>query len=172
MVKLEKILSETDIISRVKEIAKKISLDYNDKQLILIGILKGSFIFLADLIRNITIPVKIDFIGISSYESGTTSTGKIKITKELGIDIKDQDILIVEDIIDTGLTLNFLINYLKTFQPASIKICTHIDKCERREADVPIDYTCHSINKGFLVGYGLDYCENFRHLPDIYHLKS
>lgn len=168
---LEKVLSEEEIRNKVQGVARTISSDYKDKNLILIGILKGSFIFLADLVRNITIPVKIDFIGASSYGSDTTTSGTIKITKDLNIDIKNQDIMIIEDIVDTGLTLNFLVDYLKTFQPASIKICTHIDKCERRETKIKIDYTCHSINKGFLVGYGLDCNEHYRNLPDIYHLK-
>ena len=171
MIELIKILSKGEINKRIKRVAAQISTDYADKDLILIGILKGSFIFTADLIREITIPVKVDFIGTASYHDGTSPSDKIEITKKLNIDIKQKDVLIVEDIIDTGRTLSFLKNYLNDFQPASIRLCTHIIKHERREIGMEIDYYCHSIEKGFLVGYGLDYDEAYRNLPEIYHLK-
>ena len=170
MIELKKILSKEEIDKQIERVAAQISSDYADKELILIGILKGSFIFIADLIRHITIPVKVDFIGASSYQDGTSPSDKITITKKLDIDIKQKDVLIVEDIIDTGRTLSFLINYLNGFQPATIKVCTHIVKHERREIDMEIDYYCH-IAQGFLVGYGLDYNEDHRLLNDIYHLE-
>ena len=171
MTELIKILSKGEINKQIERVAAQISFDYAEKDLILIGILKGSFIFTADLIRQITIPVKVDFIGAASYHDGTSPSDKIKITKKLNINIKQKDVLIVEDIIDTGRTLSFLTNYLNGFEPASIKLCTHIIKHERREIGMKIDYYCHSIDQGFLVGYGLDYDEAYRNLPEIYHLK-
>jgi len=165
------VLTKDDIDKRVNAIAHKISLDYKDRELVLIGVLKGAFIFLSDLIQSLTIPVKVDFVGASSYSSGTSSAGNIRLTKDVDIDLKNKDILIVEDIVDTGLTLSYIVDYLKSFNPKTIKICTLIDKHERREAKINIDYVCHVYEKGFLVGYGLDYLEDYRDLPGIYHLK-
>jgi len=161
-----------DTIDRiVAEIACRISNDYKDSELVLIGILKGAFVFMSDLMRRLTIPVKVDFICASSYGSGTSTSGNIKLTKELGIDIYNKDVLIVEDIIDTGLTLAHLIEYLKSFGPKSLGVCAMLDKRERRRADIKIDYSGCVVEEGFLVGYGLDYAENYRNLPEIYHLK-
>lgn len=165
------VLGKNDIDKIVAEVAQKISTDYQHKELILIGVLKGSFIFLADLMRHLTIDAKVDFLGTSSYGSGTCSCEVITITKEIRIDICDKDVLIVEDIIDTGLTLNFIIDYLRSFGPKSVKICTLLNKTERRKTSAAIDYVGHDVDSGFLVGYGLDYDEKYRNLPDIYHLK-
>ena len=165
------VLTKEDIETQIRHIAGVISDDYRDRDLILIGILKGAFIFLSDLIRQLSIPVKVDFMCASSYGSGTASSGRIKLTKDVDIDIKNKDVLIVEDIVDTGLTLSYLVNYLKSSGAASVRICALIDKRERRETKVTVDYACHTVEKGFLVGYGLDYAEFYRNLPEVYHLK-
>ena len=172
MAELIPVLNEDEIKKLVADVAQKISDDYKDSELVLIGVLKGAFVFMSDLIRKITIPVKIDFVGISSYGSNTISSGKINLTRDIEIDIKNKDVLIVEDLVDTGLTLKYLINYLKSFDPKSVKICTLLDKYERRETDIEVAYPCHRIEKGFVVGYGIDYAENYRNLPAIYHLKQ
>jgi len=171
MQELVPVLTEEEIEKTIIRIAQSISLDYKDCDLILIGVLKGSFIFLSDLVRNLSIPVKIDFIRVSSYDNGTSSSGNIKFINDVGIEIKGKDILVIEDIIDTGFTLEYIINHLKKSEPASIKVCTLIDKLERRKTDIKIDYSGHITKEGFLVGYGLDYAENFRNLPGIFHLK-
>ncbi|WP_435550292.1 hypoxanthine phosphoribosyltransferase [Desulfobacterium sp. N47] len=162
-----------DVINmKVAEVARRISSDYRDSELVLVGVLKGAFVFMSDLMRCLTIPVEVDFVCTSSYGSDTRSSGKINMSKELSIDIKDKDVLIVEDIVDTGITLDFLVKYLKFFGPKSIKICAMLDKRERREIDIKTDYSCcHVVESGFLVGYGLDYAEKYRNLPEIYQLK-
>jgi hypoxanthine phosphoribosyltransferase len=165
------VLTKEDIESQIRHVASVISDDYRDRDLILIGILKGAFIFLSDLVRQLSIPVKVDFICASSYGHATASSGRIKLSKDVDIDIKNKDVLIVEDIVDTGLTLSFLVDYLKSSGAASVRICALIDKRERRETDVTVDYVCHTVDKGFLVGYGLDYAEFYRNLPEVYHLK-
>ena len=166
------VLTKEEIDKVVSEIARRISSDYKGCDLILVGVLKGAFIFLSDLIRQLTIPVKIDFAGLSSYGTQTSTSGSIHLTKDIEIDIKNKDVLIIEDIIDTGLSLTYLVDHIKTFNPKSVKICALIDKRERRKADINIDYVGHVIEKGFLVGYGLDYAEKFRNLPEVYHLKT
>jgi hypoxanthine phosphoribosyltransferase len=171
MRELATVLTKDAIQKKVFELALKISDDYKGKDLVLVGILKGAFVFMSDLMRCLTVPVKLDFVCASSYGNGTSTSGSIRLTKEIGIDIKGKDLLVVEDIVDTGLTLAYLIDYLKSFGPASIKICAMIDKRERRSAEIHIDYSCHVVEEGFLVGYGLDYAEEFRNLPEIYHLK-
>ncbi|MBU1052965.1 MAG: hypoxanthine phosphoribosyltransferase [Proteobacteria bacterium] len=165
------LLKKDVIYMRVAEVARKISADYKDSELVLVGILKGAFVFMSDLMRCLTIPVEVDFIGTSSYGSDTNSSGKINLTKQLDINIKNKNVLIIEDIVDTGSTLVYLINYLKSFAPKSIKICALLDKHERRKADIKVDYSCYVIESGFLVGYGLDYAEKYRNLPEIYQLK-
>lgn len=165
------VLGKDEIDKRVSVVAEKISTDYWDHDLVLVGVLNGAFVFLSDLIRRISIPVKIDFLGASSYGSNTFSSGNIHLTKELEIDIREKDVLVIEDIVDTGLTLLHIIDYLKSFGPQTIKVCSLLDKRERRRADVKVDYACHVIQNGFCVGYGLDYAGDYRNLPDIYHLK-
>ena len=136
-----------------------------------VGVLKGAFIFLSDLIRKISIPVKVDFIGASSYGPETFSSENIQLTKKLEVDIKDKDVLVIEDIVDTGLTLAYMVDYLNSFSPRSVKTCALIDKHEQRKIQLKLDYVCHRLEKGFCVGYGLDYDGHYRNLPEIYHLK-
>ena len=171
MPELVPVLSKNDIDSLVKQVAHRISTDYRNKDLILIGVLKGVFVFLSDLVRCLEIPVQIDFIRVFSYCSEMSSCGEIHLTKDIEVDIKDKNVLIVEDIVDTGLTLKYLIDYLRSYRPKTIKVCVFIDKHERREADISVDYSCYDAAKGFLVGYGLDYNEDYRYLSGIYHLK-
>lgn len=169
--KLTPVLTHEEIQKIVAALGERISADYSGRELVLLGILKGSFIFLADLARHISIPVIIDFIGASSYGDQSYSTGRVRMTKPIEINIENKHVVIVEDIIDTGLTLVSLIDFLKTLKPKSIKISAFIDKRERREAAVVVDYAGYVVEKGFLVGYGLDYAENFRNLPGIYHVE-
>ena len=171
MSELVPVLSKNDIDGLVTQVARRISTDYRNHDLVLIGVLKGVFVFLSDLVRHLDIPVQIDFIRVFSYGSDMFSSGEIHLTKDIEVDIKDKDVLIVEDIVDTGLTLKYLIDYLRSYHPKTIKVCAFIDKHERREADISIDYRCHDAAKGFLVGYGLDYNEDYRYLSGIYHLK-
>lgn len=171
MPELIPVLKREEIEAATDAIARRISSDYKGRPLVAVGVLKGAFIFLADLVRRLTIPVQVDFVKAASYGSGVTSSGKIKLTKEIDIDIAGKDVLVVEDIVDSGLTLDYLINYLKQFKPETVRVCTLLDKHERRESKVTVDYACHTIAKGFLVGYGLDFDEAYRELPAIYHLK-
>ncbi|MBW2020169.1 MAG: hypoxanthine phosphoribosyltransferase [Deltaproteobacteria bacterium] len=166
------VLSRAEIAQKVKSLAHQISKDYAEKELCIIGVLNGVFVFLADLVRELTLNVQIDFIRLASYDGGTVSSGNVRITKEIELDVKNRDVLIVEDIVDSGLTVAFLMEYLKPFYPKSIKVCTLIDKTERRQVQVPIDYVGHVIDQGFLVGYGLDFDQKYRALPEIYHLKQ
>ena len=170
MAKQELILSEQQIRNRVLELGKQISLDYRDKNLVMVGVLNGSFIFLADLVRAITIAHQIDFIRVASYGSKSKSSGKISLSKDVDLDMTGKDILLVEDIVDTGTTLQWLVNYFTGKEGSSVRTCALIDKKERREVAIKVDYTGFTLNRGFLVGYGLDYAEKYRHLPEIYHL--
>lgn len=171
MPELIPVLESVDIQRKVADIGAKISEDYTDRDLVLVGVLKGAFIFLSDLVRHIQQAVPIEFVQLSSYGSGTSSSGSVRLTRPLGMDVTGRDVLIVEDIVDTGLSLAFLIDHIKSRGARSVKACAMIDKHERREVDVPVDYVGHSVEKGFLVGYGLDYDELYRGLPGIYHLK-
>ena len=152
------------------EAGAQISRDFEGKDPIFIGVLKGCFIFMADLMRHVSIKCSMDFMAVSSY-SGTTSTGAVKINKDLSQDIGGRHIIIVEDILDSGVTLNYLKNFLMVRNPASISIVTLMDKPARRKADVYADYSCFEIPDAFVVGYGLDYNERYRNLPDIGVLK-
>lgn len=167
MPELIEVLSKSETERKVLSVAST----YKDSNLVLIGALKGSFLFLSDLTRALSIPSRIGFVGVSSYGSGTEPSGVINVTQELDLDIRGKDVIIVEDIVDTGLTLQFIIEYLQSFNPGTIKICSLIDKSERRKVDVDVDYACHKIPEGFLVGYGMDYAEDYGNLPAIYHLK-
>jgi hypoxanthine phosphoribosyltransferase len=171
MPELKPVLSQEEIEKTVSDLARQISHDYKDREVILVGVLKGAFVFLADLIRHLTIPVKIDFIRLASYGCDTSSSGTVCLTKEIEIDIGGKDVLVVEDIIDTGLSLEFLIGHLKTLKARSVRLCALIDKRERRQSDLVVDYVGRIIEKGFLVGYGLDYAEGYRHLPAVYDLQ-
>ena len=166
------VIQKQEIREAIADLAGRISADYKDRSLVCIGALKGAFIFMADLVREITIPLEIDFIGASSYGGETSTSGRIRLTKPVDISLKDKDVLVVEDIVDTGLTLGFVIDYLKTFGPASVKVCSLIDKKERRQIEIAIDYPGIAVDKGFLVGYGLDYDEQYRHLPEIFCCKG
>ena len=152
MPELSEVLSKEDIDKKVVSVAHRIMSDFKGRELVLIGVLKGSFVFLSDLARQLTIHVKIDFVSVSSYGNEASSSGRIQLNKEIEIDINHKHVLVVEDIIDTGLTMSYLIDYLKSFNPADIRICTMIDKQERRESEIRIDYACHTIKKGFIVG--------------------
>jgi len=171
MPKLIPVLTEKEIHDKVGYIAQKISQDYQHRQLVLIGVLKGAFIFLADLARQLSIPVEIDFIRYESYGNNDASSGKVRLCSDITTDIKGKDVLIVEDIIDSGLTMAELVRHLETFHPGSIGICAFIDKSERRQIDCQADYLCHTVESGFLVGYGLDYAQKYRNLPALYHLN-
>ena len=161
-------ISEEEIKSKVYEIAKRIEEDYkNEEDLLVVGILKGANIFVADLIRNINLDVNMDFMSVSSYGNGTESSGTVKIIKDLDVDIENKNVLIVEDIIDSGLTLSNLVATLKTRNPKSLKLCTLLDKPQRRTADIPVDYVGFVIEDKFIVGYGIDYAEKYRNLPYI-----
>ncbi|BCS98417.1 hypoxanthine phosphoribosyltransferase [Desulfoluna limicola] len=171
MSELIEVLSKEDIARSITEVAEVISHDYRDGNLALVCALKGAFIFMADLAREISVPVQLGFLGVSSYGKSSESSGKATVTKDLDLDVTGMDVLVVEDIVDTGLTLGFIMDYLKSRGARSVKVCTLLDKKERRAMDVQVDYACHVIPEGFLVGYGLDYAENYRNLPGIYHLK-
>jgi hypoxanthine phosphoribosyltransferase len=170
-IKKIKLFSQREIRKRIQELAQTISTDYQDQDLVLVGVLKGAFIFMSDLARHLSIPVRLDFVRLASYGSRTESQGKIRLTKGLELPIRGKHVLIIEDIVDTGLTLNFLIDYLQKKDPQSIRICALIDKRERREISVPLAYTGFPVSKGFIVGYGLDFDEQYRHLPALFHLQ-
>ncbi len=167
---LREVISPEAIGERIAEMGREISADYQGKDLVLIGILKGAFIFTADLARAMSIPVEIDFVRLASYGSSTSSSGFVRITKDIETDIRGRHVLVVEDIVDTGHTLKYLQDVLALHGPASVKICCLIDKKERREVEIAVDYVGFDVPRGFLVGYGLDYNEAYRHLPGIYHL--
>ena len=168
----EILLSEEILKEKVKEMGEKISKDYEGRELILLGILKGSVVFMSDLIKHITIPCKIDFMAVSSYGDSTKSSGIVKIIKDLDFEIKDKDILIVEDIIDSGVTLKYLMKYLGSRNPRSLEVACLLNKPERRKEDIDVKYLGFDVPDYFLVGYGLDYAEIYRNLPYIGILKE
>ncbi len=160
-------LSKEEIQAKVKELAKRIEKDYKGEEVLIVGILKGASVFCADLIREIDLDVKLDFMVVSSYGRGTTSSGTVKIIKDLDVDIENKNVVIVEDIIDSGLTLSSLVKALNTRKPKSLKLCTLLDKPERRVANIDVDYVGFVIEDKFIVGYGIDYDEKYRNLPYI-----
>ena len=164
----EILFSRETIQKRVRELASQISEDYAGKELILIGVLKGAFIFMADLIREISIPCRVDFARLASYGAGSESSGKVVMTKDIETSIKDKDILIVEDILDTGLTMQYFVAWLKERNPKSLKTCVFLDKRKRRKVSLEADYVGFTMEDGFVVGYGLDFNEMYRFSPDIY----
>ena len=168
----EIVFSREVIQKRVQEMADQISKDYTGSDLIMIGILRGAFIFMADLIRAMNIPCKVDFVRVASYGAGTESFGKIVMTKDIETSICGRDILIVEDIIDKGLTLQYLTSWFKERNPRSLKVCAFLDKRKRRKVSFEADYVGFTIDDGFVVGYGLDYDEKYRFLPDVYIIKQ
>ena len=164
------LISAEEIQRKVAEMGRQISADYAGKEPVFVGVLKGCFIFMSDLMRNVDINCTMDFMAVSSY-SGTSTTGAVKINKDLSEDIEGRDVIIVEDILDSGITLSYLKGYLLNRKPASIKIATLMDKPARRRADVYADYSCFEVPDAFVVGYGLDYDEKYRNLPYIGVLK-
>ena len=168
----EILIPENQIQKKVEQLGEQISHDYQGKELFCIGVLRGAIIFLADLARFIKVPMVIDFISISSYGISTESSGVVRILKDLDENIENKDVLIVEDIIDTGLTLDYLLRMLRSRKPASLRVCTLLNKKERKKIDVPIDYCGFDIPDKFVVGYGLDYNGLYRNIPYILVLKS
>jgi len=160
------VLIEEDALQRrIRELGEEISNDYTGKDLLLIGVLKGAVFFMSDLMRSLTIPCEIDFMAISSYGDSTDSSGVVRILKDLDINIEGRDVLVVEDIIDSGLTLSYLMRNLEAREPASLEICSLLTKPERREIDVPVRYVGFEIPNRFVIGYGLDFAERYRNLP-------
>ena len=166
------LISEDEIQAKVNELGKQISEDYKDRHLFMICILKGAIMFYSDLAKKITVPLAMDFMAVSSYGAGTRSSGEVRIIKDLSVPAEGLDILIVEDILDSGNTLNYIVNILSDRKPASLKICTLLDKPERREKPITIDYVGFEIPDEFVIGYGLDYDEKYRNLPYIGVLKE
>jgi hypoxanthine phosphoribosyltransferase len=166
-----KYLSRHEIEAAVQSLANRINADYEGKPVVLVGVLKGAIIFMADLARALTVDAEIEFVRLSSYGRARTSSGTVTILKDISADIRDKHVLIVEEIIDSGRTLKFLYERLKTAGPASVEIVTLLDKASKRIVDVPVKYVGRSIDDQFLIGYGLDLEERCRNLPDVYYLK-
>lgn len=169
---LSLLYSRQKIAAEIQRLAGEINRDYANRELLVVGVLKGSFLFIADLVRQLNMPVTIDFVRLASYGSDTLSSGIVEFRKDLEISIQNKDILIVEDIVDSGLTLDTLYQHLILRKPSSIKICTLINKTALRQGDVKPDYTGLTMESGFIVGYGLDFDEKYRNLPDIYIMKE
>ena len=162
------LISEAEITARINALSHEITTYYADtKQLVVVGLLRGSFVFIADLVRHLDLPVEVDFMTVSSYGNAMVSSRQVRIIQDLETDIKDRDVLIVEDIIDTGHTLSQVIKILKTRMPKTLSICTLLNKPSRREVDVPIDWTGFDIPDEFVIGYGIDYAQQGRNLPHI-----
>lgn len=164
---IDVMISEKQIEEKVIELAKRIQKDYEGQELLIVGILKGANVFVADLIRKLDLDIKMDFMSVSSYGNSTESSGTVKIIKDLDTDIKDKNVLIVEDIIDSGLTLSNLVKALETRGPKTLKLCTLLDKPQRRTVDMKVDYIGFKIEDKFIVGYGIDWAEKYRNLPYI-----
>lgn len=168
----EIMITEEQIKARVKELGKIITKDYEGEEVLFIGILRGSVVFLSDLIRAVDLTSTIDFMDVSSYGAATKSSGVVKINKDLEASIENLNVIVVEDIVDTGVTLHYLLDYLKVRHPKTLKICTLLDKPERRQADVQADYIGFVVDNKFIVGYGLDYDQKYRNLPYITCLEE
>ena len=167
---LEVLISKEEIDAKVRELGTVISRDYAGKEIRVVAVLKGAVLFLSDLVRHITVPVSFDFMAVSSYGAATASSGVVRILKDLDQPITGKHVLVVEDIVDTGLTLNYLREYLMARSPASLRVCALLDKPERRKVPVTVDYTGFAIPNKFVVGYGLDYQEHYRNLPAVHVL--
>lgn len=170
MANLKLLYSSSQIAEQVKRLAESIQRDNQGGKLLLVGILKGVFVFMADLVRYLNVPVEVDFLGLSSYRLGSQSSQKVIITKDLTVPIEGKNVLVVEDIIDTGLTTRFALDYLRRRDAASLKVCVLLDKTHRRTSPIDADYVGFHLEEGFVVGYGTDYAEKYRNLPDIYCL--
>ena len=166
------LFTREEILAVVERLAAEIEKDYLGKNPLLIGILKGSFIFLADLIRHLDFPLEIDFVGLSSYGGGMETSGKVRVERGLRTEVRGRHVLVVEDIVDTGLTTGFLLEYLRKRKPASLKLCALTEKPSRRVTPVDIDYLGFTVPDKFLVGYGLDFNQKFRNLPDICYIEE
>jgi hypoxanthine phosphoribosyltransferase len=168
---LKLVISEKDILHKIKELANKIDNDFNEEPVVFIGTLKGAFMFLSDLVKHIKNPnVEVDFVRVKSYGLSDKSSGKVELVKDLELPVEGKNVIIIEDIVDTGLTLKFLYERIKKLNPKTLKVCALINKKERREVDVPVDYIGFEVEKGFLVGYGLDFAERYRHLSEVYEV--
>ena len=161
------LIKHDEIAKAVARLASEINKDYQGKQPLLIGILKGSFVFMADIIRQLYLPIELDFVKLSSYGAARESSGKIQVVQGLKIPIKDKDVLIIEDLVDTGITISFFLEYLRKKKPASLQLCALTDKPSRRRVPVTINYLGFTVPDKFIVGYGIDFDEKFRNLPDI-----
>lgn len=170
--RLNRLISRKQITSIVKSLAKQISRDYGDREIVLVCILKGAFMFLSDLVRHLEIPVRVDFVRLASYGPGMKSSGRIEITKDVELPIEGKDVLIIEDIVDSGHTLQFLKDRLSLANPRSVKICALLDKKARREVKIEVDYLGREVDDVFVVGYGIDFNEAYRNLPEIYYVTS
>ncbi len=170
--RLKPLLTRDDIKREVARLAREIDRDYQGKHPLLVGILKGSFMFMADLTRALSIPVEVDFVTLASYGAGTESSGEIRVIQGLDCKIEGRDVLVVEDIIDSGITLSFFLNYLRERGSASVRLCVLVDKIARREVNVPVEYVGVQLQDEFVVGYGIDYNEQYRYLPDLYALED
>ncbi|MGD0916615.1 MAG: hypoxanthine phosphoribosyltransferase [Thermodesulfobacteriota bacterium] len=168
--RLNPLLSREEIASIVKGLADRISRDYRERELILVCILKGAFMFLSDLVRQLQIPVQIDFVRLASYGAGMETSGKVEVTKDIEIPVRAKDVLIIEDIIDSGRTLQFLKGRLALLNPRSIKVCALLDKKARREVQIEAEYLGKEVDDVFVVGYGIDFNETYRNLPEIYYV--
>ncbi|WP_027626919.1 hypoxanthine phosphoribosyltransferase [Clostridium lundense] len=166
------LISKEQIDTRVAELGKLISEDYKNKNLYVLSLLRGSFIFTADLVRNITVPTKIGFMTTSSYGHGEISTGVVKIVNDIPDDIKGLDVLIVDDIVDTGITMDFVVNHVKELGAASVNCCVLLDKPERRKVDIKPNYCCFEIPDVFVVGYGLNYGDYYRNVPYVFNWEE
>ena len=168
----ETLIEEEALRSRIAELGEEISADYEGRELLLVGVLKGAIFFMADLMRQLRVPCEVDFMAISSYGAGSDSSGVVRILKDLDINIKGRDVLVVEDIIDSGLTLSYLMRNLRSREPASLEVCALLTKPDRREIDVPVRYVGFEIPNRFVIGYGLDFAERYRNLPYVATLSA
>jgi len=168
--RLNRLLTQEQVASIVQGLADRISKDYDGRELVLVCILKGAFVFLSDLIRHLRIPAQVDFVRLASYGSGMKTCGKIEITKDVEIPLENKDVLIIEDIIDSGRTLQFLKDRLALLNPRSIRVCALLDKKARREVEMEADYLGTEVDDLFIVGYGIDFNEHYRQLPEIYYV--
>jgi len=169
---LKVLISHGEIDKAIARLAGEISRDYAGKKPLFIGVLKGSFVFMADLIRQLDLPVEVDFVRLSSYGAARETSGKVRVVQGIKTAIKGRDVLVIEDIVDTGITISFLLDYLRNKKPTSLKFCTLTDKPSRRRVPVSIDYLGFTVPDKFIVGYGLDFDEKFRHLPDICFMED
>ena len=166
------VISEEDIRRRLKELGEAITRDYRGKDLVMVGVLKGAFVFLADLVREVDLPLEVDFVAVSSYGHDTVTSGVVRIIRDLDLDISGRHVLLVEDIVDTGLTLRYLVDLLRAREPASLEVCALLNKPAARKVEVEVKYCGFEIPPLFVVGYGLDWAERYRHLPYVKALEA